>query len=186
MKKRMLLTSLALTGTLIFSGFAIAQQGQQGQQGRQSMQWQQESSQGEGAPLTIAPSTVRQIQLRLNQAGFDPGDVDGTWGKSTSNALANYQRSVGLEPTGQINLNTMHSLGVQYGIGPAFGGGQGQGQGQMQGGQFQQMQPQQQQPQYQQQPRFQQQPQQDFQQQRQYRSGGQQGEGQQGSQFRSE
>lgn len=183
MKKRMLISSLVLTGTLLLSANAFAQQQRQQGQQQNPMIWQQETVQGQSAALTIAPSTVRQIQLQLNRAGFDPGDVDGAWGQGTSNALANFQRTYGLEPTGQINLNTLQALGISiggqqqsYGVAPQFG--QQGGQFQQRGGQFQGGQQGYQQPQFQggqqqgyQQPQFQDQ-----------RQSGQSGSQQQGNQ----
>ncbi len=71
----------------------------------------QERSAGQGAVLTISPAQVRLIQQALNQMGYDTGNVDGQWGQQTSQALLNFQQSVGLEPTGQINTRSLQALG---------------------------------------------------------------------------
>jgi len=62
-----------------------------------------------GEPLD--PPVVRGIQRRLRQLGYYRGPVDGTWGSRTQTALANFQRSRGLEATGTLNPTTVSALG---------------------------------------------------------------------------
>lgn len=129
---------------------ALAQQGA-GQQGsgqpaapQNKMQFTQEAAQGSGAQLFVSPSVVRLVQQALNQAGFDAGKIDGTWSQGTQNAMRTYQQSRGLEPTGNLNLISLNSLGLlqsalsgqsgqagQVGAqssAPALGAGQGNAQ----------------------------------------------------------
>jgi peptidoglycan hydrolase-like protein with peptidoglycan-binding domain len=113
------LVSVAAAAVLAMSP-ALAQQGGQG--GGQVLQ--QEQAQGSGAQLQLSPSTVRQIQQALNQAGYSVGNVDGSWGPQTAQAMQNFQQAQGLEPTGQPNQQTLSALGVQGG-GVAAGGGAG-------------------------------------------------------------
>lgn len=54
---------------------------------------------------------VASIQRALQQAGFDPGPIDGIIGPRTLNAVARYQHAHGL-PQGAITIKTVHSLGV--------------------------------------------------------------------------
>jgi len=69
---------------------------------------QQHSSAGASAD----PETVRQAQQRLMSEGFDPGAVDGTLGEQTRQGLKNFQESKGLEPSGQLDPQTIAALGL--------------------------------------------------------------------------
>ena len=46
---------------------------------------------------------IRNIQAILNMNGFDAGKADGEMGKKTVAAIKAFQKSVGQEPSGQIN-----------------------------------------------------------------------------------
>jgi peptidoglycan hydrolase-like protein with peptidoglycan-binding domain len=68
-------------------------------------------------PATMAGNTldrgvVRGIQQRLRQFGFYRGTSDGIWGPRTQSALTSFQRSRGLEATGQLNPTTISALGL--------------------------------------------------------------------------
>lgn len=73
---------------------------------------QQGKAQGPEVKLTLSPVVVRQAQQALNKAGFDAGEVDGNFDERVSAALASYQRSHGLEPTGQLSQRTLAALGI--------------------------------------------------------------------------
>lgn len=77
-----------------------------------------------GTALNIGPDTVREIQQALNDQGYDAGDVDGVWGRNTAQALQTYQRSAGLNPTGEPNARTLQQLGVNV---SGMGGNAGSG-----------------------------------------------------------
>jgi peptidoglycan hydrolase-like protein with peptidoglycan-binding domain len=55
-------------------------------------------------------SNVGDLQRRLTALGFDPKGVDNQFGKNTQAALAAYQRSKGISPTGKATTATMRSL----------------------------------------------------------------------------
>lgn len=102
-------------------GGTAQQRGQEQAQGREQAQGQeqagkrartQEQAQGQGAPLYIGPSGVREVQQALKQADHDPGSVDGIWGEGTQKALRDFQQEKGLEPTGNLNIETIHALGL--------------------------------------------------------------------------
>ena len=64
----------------------------------------------EAAP-TVSSDTIIQVQQRLRDLGFYVRDnIDGQWGPHTSAALRNFQRSKGLNPTGQLDLGTLAAL----------------------------------------------------------------------------
>jgi putative peptidoglycan binding protein len=81
------------------------------------------------APSTTAPATtgqaqtstasglphdqVTQLQVALNQKGFDAGQVDGVYGPQTSAAVQKFQTSQGMPATGQPDAQTLSMLGVQ-------------------------------------------------------------------------
>ena len=59
-----------------------------------------------------ADDLTRAIQQRLKDQGFYYGDVDGQGGDETSAAIRRYQIRYGLRVTGQLNDETLHSLGI--------------------------------------------------------------------------
>lgn len=60
----------------------------------------------------VDSSTVRQVQQVLNDRGFRTG-VDGLMGPRTQAALKRFQRARNLEPSGQLNRQTLIALGIQ-------------------------------------------------------------------------
>ncbi|WP_303674980.1 peptidoglycan-binding protein [Vampirovibrio chlorellavorus] len=62
-------------------------------------------------------NAVRVIQTRLAQLGFHQGAIDGTYGAITQKAVAAFQRSQGLYPTGLVDHQTLRALG--YEVDPA-------------------------------------------------------------------
>jgi peptidoglycan hydrolase-like protein with peptidoglycan-binding domain len=79
---------------------------------------QQHSSAGASAE----PATVRQAQERLMSEGFDPGAVDGRLGPQTQQGLKDFQASRGLEPSGQLDPQTVAALGLESDSSAATGG----------------------------------------------------------------
>ena len=57
-------------------------------------------------------ATVRQAQERLMSEGFNPGAVDGKLGQQTQQGLKDFQQSKGLEPSGQLDSQTIAALGL--------------------------------------------------------------------------
>jgi hypothetical protein len=53
---------------------------------------------------------IRTVQVYLLYKGFKPGAVDGLMGPSTRAAIGQFQRSVGLDPTGAIDNRLMTQL----------------------------------------------------------------------------
>ncbi len=53
---------------------------------------------------------VTALQERLQQRGFDPGDINGQFNASTDSAVRAFQESVGLQVDGQAGPNTIAGL----------------------------------------------------------------------------
>lgn len=115
----MKIKSGAVTGVIavlvLFAAFAYGR----GQEGNMTNQQQKDQQQA----LTQDPQTVRQVQQALSNQGYDPGAPDGKWKSKTESALMQYQEAQGMQATGQLDQQTLASLGVQGGA--AAGGQQG-------------------------------------------------------------
>ena len=55
---------------------------------------------------------VEAVQEALTERGFEPGKIDGAMGSRTRSALREFQRSVGLPSTGEIDAATIAALGL--------------------------------------------------------------------------
>ena len=65
------------------------------------------------ASAPLSQETVFKVQERLHDLGFYVRDnIDGQWGPRTMEAVSNFQRSRGMNPTGQLDLQTLQALGV--------------------------------------------------------------------------
>src|SRR5438309_493698 len=59
-----------------------------------------------------ADDLTRAVQQRLKDRGFYYGDVDGQSGAETSAAIRRYQIRYGLKVNGELNQETINSLGL--------------------------------------------------------------------------
>jgi len=57
--------------------------------------------------------TIRQIQSALNAKGYDAGAADNVLGVRTKAALTKFQKDNNL-PVGQLDMQTLKALGVNY------------------------------------------------------------------------
>ena len=62
-------------------------------------------------PLMSAP-VIREIQVKVKAAGFDPGAPDGMFGPHTQAAVVAFQAFHGLNPDGEVGPVTARALGV--------------------------------------------------------------------------
>jgi uncharacterized protein (TIGR02594 family) len=53
---------------------------------------------------------ILEIQSALKSQGFDPGGLDGVWGRRTIAALRAFQRAKGLDAVGQLGPQTLTAL----------------------------------------------------------------------------
>jgi N-acetylmuramoyl-L-alanine amidase len=74
---------------------------------------------GRSIPLTLGTldpvDTVSGQQARLNQLGYNCGDVDGIAGPKTEAAMRRFQKDAGLGETGDADAATISQLKQQYG-----------------------------------------------------------------------
>jgi len=64
-------------------------------------------------------SEVVELQKRLKEKGFDPGDIDGNFGDRTEAAVIAFQKSKNLLPDGIAGPETRLALGMTQGLGRA-------------------------------------------------------------------
>ncbi|HVL55638.1 MAG TPA: peptidoglycan-binding domain-containing protein, partial [Burkholderiaceae bacterium] len=60
----------------------------------------------------LSPASVRMIQHALMQGGYRIDAADGVWGPQTVQALREFQRVRGLNPSGQPDADTLAALGI--------------------------------------------------------------------------
>jgi len=56
---------------------------------------------------------ISELQRKLQDAGYNPGSIDGVYGGATKAAVRAFQRKKGM-PTGQLTIETLRALGVAY------------------------------------------------------------------------
>jgi hypothetical protein len=62
--------------------------------------------------LSLSQSEIREVQMKLNQKGFNVGEPDGVMGPKTREGLAQFQRQQGLQERGDIDRETADALGI--------------------------------------------------------------------------
>jgi len=63
-------------------------------------------------PKSMSRGDVKQVQQALDKDGFKAGRTDGRWGRETASAVKRFQQSKQLQPTGQLNEQTVADLGL--------------------------------------------------------------------------
>jgi lipoprotein-anchoring transpeptidase ErfK/SrfK len=73
-------------------------------------------------PVTgdLAGPSVLKTQVYLDRAHFSVGAIDGRWGKNSAVAVWWWQRSHGLNATGDVDQATFRSLAAAAGVAPAL------------------------------------------------------------------
>ena len=57
--------------------------------------------------------SVKEVQQKLDELGYQPGPIDGYWGKQTLGAVKAYQRDQGISETGKLDMGTLDRLGIK-------------------------------------------------------------------------
>ena len=60
---------------------------------------------------TKSPEEVQKVQSALNQKG-EKVKVDGIWGPQTAEAVRDFQKKNGLQPSGELDSQTLQKLNV--------------------------------------------------------------------------
>lgn len=55
---------------------------------------------------------VQRVQIALMVKGYDPGPADGELTPKTREALRAFQTASSLTPSGNMDMDTLHALGV--------------------------------------------------------------------------
>lgn len=63
------------------------------------------------------PQSVMQIEQALSAQGYNPGVVDGQWTSESDSALKQFQQAQGMDATGQLDDQTLASLGFERAAG---------------------------------------------------------------------
>jgi peptidoglycan hydrolase-like protein with peptidoglycan-binding domain len=83
------------------------------------------SRSGSARSMNLSQDEIRQLQITLNQRGFNVGEPDGNFGPRTRAALMQFQQREGLQRSGQIDQQTMSALGINAGGRQGVQGGRG-------------------------------------------------------------
>lgn len=62
----------------------------------------------------VTTDIIRELQITLNDKGYDAGLVDGIYGVETTAAVRKYQSDNSLAGKGQLTIGLIESLGVKY------------------------------------------------------------------------
>lgn len=65
--------------------------------------------------LGSSGASVRRLQTKLGEAGFNPGKIDGIYGSRTREAVINFQNTKKLVRDGIVGKWTWMALGVNCG-----------------------------------------------------------------------
>ena len=57
---------------------------------------------------------VRELQQALKDAGYEPGQIDGVFGKKTERAVKRFQKDCGLKADGIAGKRTCFALGIPF------------------------------------------------------------------------
>jgi peptidoglycan hydrolase-like protein with peptidoglycan-binding domain len=63
-----------------------------------------------GQPMRLGRTQTRMLQTQLNRMGLEAGPADGVIGEKTRKALEKFQSQKGLNPSGQLDRETVSAL----------------------------------------------------------------------------
>ncbi len=112
----------------LFAAIATANAASQGDAGMQqgSSSPGDQQSQQKSSPAMSDQKTVKNVQEALNNQGYDAGPANGKWTSKSQDAMSKFQKDKGLQPTGQINQESLVILGLVAPPQPGSAGAGGQ------------------------------------------------------------
>jgi peptidoglycan hydrolase-like protein with peptidoglycan-binding domain len=70
---------------------------------------------GRSGSINLSRAQTRMLQQGLNSGGLDAGPADGIMGEKTKQAIQKYQSQKGLNPSGQLDRQTLAALRADRG-----------------------------------------------------------------------
>lgn len=102
---------LALAAAAALTVPAVAQTDQdtanQNQSAAQDPGTADQGKDGGGSAIQLSRTQTRMLQHQLNRAGLEAGPADGIFGTRTKEALQKWQTQKGLNPSGEVDQQTM-------------------------------------------------------------------------------
>jgi len=126
----MKLTKLVVAGAALVSFGAMAadepkqkqdSQAQSSQQGSEKQAQSGQKQQKQQMSQSQSPEVVKQVQEKLSSQGYDPGPADGKMGPKTQQALKKLQEDRSLNTSGQLDQQTLATLGLDQGASASTG-----------------------------------------------------------------
>jgi len=108
-----------VAAALLLGGSLLAPSAQAWQSGTQS----QSSSVQPSDSQSQSQLSIRDLQQELQQAGLYSGTIDGVWGPKSRSAMAQYQKQRGLNPSGQLDHDTLQAMRGDNGATQSGGSG---------------------------------------------------------------
>jgi peptidoglycan hydrolase-like protein with peptidoglycan-binding domain len=108
------LLATTLIGSPVFAASNNQKQPQTKQQQTSQTQppKQQQTAQDNQTQQNLPRREIRQAQQALNKDGFKVGRADGRLGPETEAAIKQFQQSKQIQPSGQLDQQTMADLGL--------------------------------------------------------------------------
>ncbi len=126
MKRTTLFVAIASALSLSVPAYAHGDKSSQNQSSWSQATQRVESMSGEQSENS---DLVKQAQEKLSDMGKDVGTPDGQMGVKTQQALKEYQQENGLEPTGQLDRQTIAALDLNQSGSAATSGSSSDSQG---------------------------------------------------------
>ena len=110
---------VALASALSLSAAAFANESSNSSQNESSwgkatqrVESMNDQQQGQSQSAEQSPDLVKQAQEKLSALGKDVGTPDGQLGQKTQQALQEFQQENGLQPSGQLDSQTLAALDI--------------------------------------------------------------------------
>ncbi len=112
MKKMFFISTTLATGVALAAPVYAQAPGMAQFGGAQQQRIVNETARTQGVPIMISPAGIRMIQQKLNAGGYNAGPLTGNWDRPVAFAMTNFQKAMGLEPTGNVNVASLNALGL--------------------------------------------------------------------------